>query len=148
MNISIERTPLDEATRQALIELTYPVIHSMHFVHKNLGPGLPEYIYQEALYKHLQSSGLEAVKEYKHHPVFCGERLESFVRMDLIVRLPQGNVIIECKSIAALSEKERFQTFGYLRATEFSAALLVNFGTWPKAQIERYCFCDGLIRAF
>ncbi len=52
MNISIERTPLDEATRQALIELTYPVIHSMHFVHKNLGPGLPEYIYQEALYKH------------------------------------------------------------------------------------------------
>ena len=68
--------------------------------------------------------------------------------MDMVVMMPRGNVIIECKSIKTITDKEQFQTFGYLRGTLFPIAILVNFGTWPKAQIERYYFHDGIIRAF
>ena len=68
--------------------------------------------------------------------------------MDMAVMMPRGNVIIECKSIKAITDKEQFQTFGYLRDTSFPIAILVNFGTWPKAQIERYYYHDGIIRAF
>ena len=57
-----------------------------------------------------------------------------------MIPLERGNIVIECKSISKITEKERFQAFGYLRATLFPIAILVNFGTWPKAQIERYYF--------
>ena len=113
----------------------------MHEVHTDLGPGLPEYIYQEALAIQLKSSGFnDAEREYRHHPIYKGKEMESYVRMDILVPMNRGNIIIECKSIEELTGKERYQTFGYLRATEFPIAILVNFGTWPKAQIERYYY--------
>ncbi len=60
--------------------------------------------------------------------------------MDILVPTPTCNVVVECKAIARLTEKERLQLFGYLRGTEFPIGLLVNFGTYPKAQIERYYY--------
>lgn len=137
--MEISKLPLEDSLRKRLIDYCYPIIGCMHKVHYSLGPGLPEYVYQEALCKKLKSSGYANVaKEYQHHIEFEGEILESFVRMDLMIPLDKGNVIIECKSISRITEREQFQTFGYLRATQFPIALLVNFGTWPKAQIERY----------
>ena len=139
--MEISRKSIDETLRKRLIDYCYPIIGCMHKVHETLGPGLPEYVYQEALYKKLKNSGYEGiVKEYQHHIEFEGEILESFVKMDMMIPLDKGNIIIECKSISKITDKEQFQTFGYLRATMFPIALLVNFGTWPKAQIERYYF--------
>ena len=148
MKVTYDKTPIDPKIRKSLVDYVYPVIGCMHYVQENLGPGLPEYIYQEALCKRLRHEGFEVEKEYQHHPVFEGKALESFVKMDLMVRMPRGNVIIECKSITKIGEREQFQTFGYLRATEFPIAILVNFGSWPIAQIERYYFHDGVIKAF
>ena len=88
--------------------------------------------------------GIIGCMQYVHD----GEQLESYIKMDMVVMMPRGNVIIECKSIKAITDKEQFQTFGYLRGTLFPIAILVNFGTWPKAQIERYYYHDGVIRAF
>ena len=87
-------------------------------------------------------------KEFIYHPFFDGEQLESYIKMDMVVMMPRGNVIIECKSINTITNKEQFQTFGYLRGTSFPIAILVNFGTWPKAQIERSYYHDDIIRAF
>ncbi len=109
---------------------------------------MPEYVYQEALGRKLVKEKFDARKEFKYNPFFDGEQLESYIKMDMVVMMPRGNVIIECKSIKAITDKEQFQTFGYLRGTLFPIAILVNFGTWPKAQIERYYYHDGVIRAF
>jgi GxxExxY protein len=139
--MEISKNSVDEKLHKQLVDYCYPIIGCMHKVHDTLGPGLPEYIYQEALYKKLKNSGYEGVaKEYQHHIEFEGELLESFVKMDMMIPLERGNIVIECKSISKITEKERFQAFGYLRATLFPIAILVNFGTWPKAQIERYYF--------
>ena len=146
--MEIRKESLPEVLQKQLKEYVYGVIGIMHYVHKELGPGQPEYIYQEAFAKKLDKEGFTLKKEYQHHPIFEGEPLESFVKMDHVVIMPRGNVIIECKSIKQLTDKERFQTYGYLRATEFPIAILVNFGTWPKAEIERYYYKDGVIRAF
>lgn len=146
MEISSES--IDTILRKRLIDYVYPLVGCMHYVHGDLGPGLPEYVYQEALFKKLKKEGFDVIKEYQHHPVFEGYPLEAYVKMDLMAQMPQGNVIIECKSIKELSNKEQFQTFGYLRATQFPIAILVNFGTWPKAQVERYYFNKGKICAF
>jgi GxxExxY protein len=147
-DLSISRSPLDPDLRQSLIQYVYGIIGCMQYVHRQLGPGMPEYVYQEALGRKLVKEKFDARKEFKYNPFFDGEQLESYIKMDMVVMMPRGNVIIECKSIKAITDKEQFQTFGYLRGTLFPIAILVNFGTWPKAQIERYYYHDGVIRAF
>ena len=147
-DLSISRSLLDPDLHQSLIQYVYGIIGCMQYVHRQLGPGMPEYVYQEALGRKLVKEKFDARKEFKYNPFFDGEQLESYIKMDMVVMMPRGNVIIECKSIKAITDKEQFQTFGYLRGTSFPIAILVNFGTWPKAQIERYYYHDGVIRAF
>lgn len=145
----IVREELPEALKQDLKKYVYDVIGAMHEVYRQLDNGLPEYVYQEALYKQLKSIGYaNTLKEFRCHPIFNGEELESYVRMDLVVPKERGNIIIECKSIKELTDLERYQTYGYLTATQFPIAILVNFGTFPKAQIEKYYGKDGKIYAF
>jgi len=49
-----------------------------------------------------------------------------------------------------LGDRERYQLYGYLRGTGFPIGILVNFGSWPKAEIERYYYNPTTkeIRAF
>lgn len=140
--------PVDPDIRKQLVDYTYSIVGCIHYVYDTLGNGLPEYIYQEALYKHLVSKGFSVHKEYTHHPIFMGEPLDSFIKMDLMIEMPRGNIIIECKAIPNITPKEQYQTFGYLRGTGFPIALLVNFGTYPKVELQRYYFKEGLICAF
>lgn len=77
-----------------------------------------------------------------------GEPLKTYLKMDIVVIMPRGNVIIECKAISELKEEEHYQTFSYLRGTKFPIAILVNFGTFGRAQIERFYFKDNSIMAF
>lgn len=140
--------PVEPELRNRLAEYTFDLVGCIFYVYETLGNGLPEYVYQEALYKYLVSRGFIVHKEYTHHPVFMGEALDAFIKMDIMVEMPRGNVIIECKAIPAITSKEQYQTFGYLRGTGFPIALLANFGTYPKAEIQRYYFNNGLIKAF
>ena len=130
------------------MKASYDLIGCLHEVYKELGAGLPEYIYQEALAKILKSRGLVYRKGVKFHPQFMGEPLEAYLKMDLVVESPIGNIIVECKALTELGEREHYQTFGYLRATKFPIAILVNFGTDRRAQIERYHYCKGTLYVF
>lgn len=137
-----------EPKRSELIKACYDVIGCIHEVYKQLGAGLPEYIYQEALTKQLGKQGLKVHKEMRYHPVFNGEPLEAYLKMDLVVESSIGNIIVECKALTQLTEKEHYQTFGYLRATKFPIGILVNFGTERRAQIERYHYSNGKLFVF
>lgn len=139
---------VEEPKRQELVNACYDLIGCLHEVYKQLGSGLPEYIYQEALAKQMVKQGLTVHKEYQFHPTFNGEPLEAYLKMDLVVESPVGNIIVECKAITQLSEREHYQTFGYLRATKFPIAILVNFGTERRAQIERYHYSNGKLYVF
>ncbi len=146
--MEFSKIKLPEELHNQLKDYVYPIIGIMQYVHNDLGPGLPEYVYQEALKIKFQNKGIDTIKEYQHHPTFDGIELNSSVKMDLLLSMSRGNVIIECKSIKELTERERYQLSGYLRSTEFPIGILVNFGTWPKAQIERYYYKKGIITPF
>lgn len=137
-----------EPKRQELIQVCYGIIGCMQAVHNQLGPGLPEYIYQEALATELTANGYTIHKEMEYHPLYRGKEMKAYLKMDLVVESTIGNVIVECKALTQLTEKEHYQTFGYLRGTSWPIALLVNFGSSPKAQIERYYNNDGTIELF
>ena len=114
-------------------DLVYEIIGAAMKVHSELGWGLLEPIYQEALHIELldQGVGNEREKEiacfYKHH------MLEKKYKMDIIV----GDVIVELKSVAELSSAHRAQLFNYMRLTKRPVGLLVNFGAC-SLQGERY----------
>jgi len=147
-NKSEKYMELPASLREDLKAYVHPIIACMHEVHNELGCGLPEYIYQEALTISLKQKGFNVMKEYTHHMSFMGQQLKSFIKMDMVVVMPRGNVIIECKAISKLGDAEHYQTFGYLRGTKFPIAILVNFGTFGRAQIERFYFKDNVITAF
>ena len=137
-----------EPRKTELVNATYGIVGAMIEVYKNLGAGLPEYIYQEALFTELIHTGPQTHKEQEFHPMYKGQPLQAFLKMDFVVETTIGNVIIECKALTQLTEKEHYQTFGYLRGTGYPVALLVNFGTSPKVQLERFHNNNGEIEVF
>ena len=148
--MQFESIPVSEPLRQQLIDYCYPVIGALIDVHKDLGRGMPEYIYQEACKIIFDERDIKCNREYIYHPVFHGKEMESYLKMDFMVEMERGNIIVECKAIKDLTDKEQYQLFGYLRGTGFPIGLLVNFGTWPKAQIQRYYYDrnTGIIKPF
>ena len=98
---------VEEPKRSELIKASYNVVGCIYEVYKQLGAGLPEYIYQEALTKQLTKQGLTVHKEFQFHPTFNGEPLEAYLKMDLVVESPVGNIIVECKAITQLAEKDQ-----------------------------------------
>ena len=139
---------VEEPKRQELNQACYGIIGCMQEVHNQLGAGLPEYIYQEALTTELEAAGYIVYKELEYHPLYKGKEMKAYLKMDLVVESSIGRIIIECKALTQLTEREHYQTFGYLRGTGWLVAILVNFGAYPKAQIERYYMNNGQIEVF
>ena len=96
--------PVEEPKKSELVKACYELVGCLHEVYKQLGPGLPEYIYQEALAKILKAKGIVYRKEVQFHPLFMGEPLEAYLKMDLVVESPIGNIIVECKALTELGE--------------------------------------------
>ena len=114
----------------------YDVIGAIHEVHKELGPGLNEYCYQEGLQTQLAEQGIEFQREKSFHPTYHGQELTAEYRLDFICK---NNIIIECKSVTGLVNDHRAQLFNYLRLTKCTCGILVNFA--PRfATIERYFY--------
>ena len=139
---------VQEPLKSELTSACYGIIGCIFEVYKQLGAGMPEYIYQEALYTELTAAGFTTHKELEYHPLYKGAEMKSFLKMDMVVETELGNVIIECKALTQLSEKEHYQTFGYLRGTGWPVALLVNFGASPRVQLERFHNNSGTIEVF
>lgn len=105
-------------------ELTYRIIGAAMAVHRQLGPGHREAIYQRALEEELGRTGIPFEAE-KSLPVCDGERLLGYYIPDFIV---DGKVIVEIKAFATLHQKYLGQVITYLNHTGLAIGLLVNFG--------------------
>ena len=114
-----------EPKRQEMKQACYGIIGCMQEVHNQLGAGLPEYIYQEALATELVAAGYTIHKEFEYHPLYKGNEMKAYLKMDLVVESDIGRIIIECKALSQLTEREHYQTFGYLRGTGWPVAILV-----------------------
>jgi len=93
-------------------------------IHKKLGPGLLESVYQATLSFELQKRGVNVVQQLALPVHYEGIRLDLGYRVDLLV----GNkVVIEIKSVEALAPVHRKQLETYLRLMEKRLGLLINF---------------------
>jgi GxxExxY protein len=107
-------------------EVSYKIRSAIFKVYNELGPGLFESVYEQALLYQLRKDGLE-VKAQVEVPVYYDEqKLDVGFRIDILV---EDLVIIEVKSVEELSKVHHKQLLTYLKLTEIRLGLLVNFNT-------------------
>ena len=114
----------------------YDIIGCCQEVHKEMGPWLNEYIYQEALKVAFEEEQIPYEKEYYFQVTFHGRPLPHKHYMDFLCK---GEVVLECKAIASIGTEQRQQLWNYMRLTNTPFGVLYNFAP-VKDQCERYYY--------
>ena len=104
---------------------TYAIIGAAMEVHRELGPGFLEAVYQEAMSIELTDRGIPHVREAALVVKYKDLPLQTHYRADLIC---YGEIIVEMKSQVALTGIDKAQLINYLKATRYQRGLLFNFG--------------------
>ncbi|HOY29406.1 MAG TPA: GxxExxY protein [Flavobacteriales bacterium] len=107
-------------------ELSSLVIKSAITVHRELGPGLLESVYQVCLLAELKHSGLRVEQQLAVPITYKGQRLANDLRIDMLV---EDRLIIEIKAVEELHPVHTAQLLTYLRLTNKKLGLLINFNT-------------------
>jgi len=105
-------------------ELTEKIIGAAIEVHRILGPGLLESVYEEALCVELELRGLKYQRQVPVEFHYKGRSIKG-QKLDLLV---EGQVIVELKSVSQLPDVAKAQVLSYLKATGLKRGLLINFG--------------------
>jgi GxxExxY protein len=117
-------TEFTEDTEEDGRRLTRAVIGAAIEVHRNLGPGLLESIYEAALLRELGLRGLRTQRQVKVPIEYKGISLGTGVRLDLLV---SGRLVVEVMAVERLVGIHRAQLLTYLKLTGFRLGLLINF---------------------
>ncbi len=106
-------------------ELTFAVIGAAMEVHKILGPGFLEGVYQVAVERELTLRGIPFEKQVRlpvtYKDILVGEYVSDFII--------DGKLIVEMKAVSNFNSQHQAQAIHYLAATGLRLALLLNFGT-------------------
>jgi GxxExxY protein len=111
--------------------LTERIIGCAYAVHRALGPGFLEKVYENTLRIDLEEAGL-SVTQQQPIPVRYRDRLVGDFYADLMV---QGRVIVELKAVQNLAKEHEVQLVNYLTATGIDDGLLINFSS--SVQVKR-----------
>ncbi len=116
-------------------ELTEKIIGAAIEVHKQVGPGLLESVYQVCLAKELALQNVNFETQKPLVVQYKGERLDAGYKLDFII---EGKVIVEIKSVETLHPVHEAQLLTYLRLTGCHVGLSINFNvTALKHGIKR-----------
>jgi len=107
-------------------EIARIIVDAAFQIHKRLGPGLLETVYEVILAHALQRRGLNVDRQVPVPIVFDGIKFNEGFRADLIV---EDKVIIELKSVEKVIPVHKKQLLTYLRLTDKKLGLLINFGS-------------------
>ena len=111
-------------TQKYLDSLTYQIIGAAIEVHKELGPGLLESVYEKCLVHLLKEKGLIITYQQRVPVIFYGLYLECDLRYDIMV---ENQIIIEVKAVDSLLPIHEAQLLTYLKLTQKPKGLLLNF---------------------
>ncbi len=105
-------------------ELTEKIIGAAIEVHRELGPGFLESIYEEALCYEFELQEIKYKRQAPADIIYKGKVIKG-QKVDLLV---ENEVVVEIKSLSKMPEVALAQTLSYLKATNLKRGLIVNFG--------------------
>lgn len=114
-------------------EESYKIRGAIYAVHRELGCGFLERVYQDALECEFQERGIPYEREKEIRIMYKGRPLGDPYRADFVC---YGKIIVELKALSELDGTHRAQVINYLKATKMKLGLLVNFGE-ISAKVER-----------
>ena len=115
---------MDSAHRAADSELTKTIIGAAIEIHRALGPGLLEAVYEECLARELTLRGIVLERQKPIPLVYKDVKLECGYRLDLLV---EGRIVVEIKAVEALAPIHEAIMLTYLRLSGCQLGLLINF---------------------
>ena len=117
---------LEQKIRDMDRSYTYRVLGCVYEVYKQLGPGLLESIYEEALIRELRSQGFEVRNQVQVPVYYKGELICPDLRLDLII---DGRLILELKSVTEYRKLFEKQLLTYLRLMDCELGYVINFNS-------------------
>ncbi|SLM31010.1 conserved hypothetical protein [Desulfamplus magnetovallimortis] len=114
---------------------TYAIRGAIFEVYKEMGCGFLEAVYQECLEKEFSKQGIPFVAQQELQLRYKGKPLKQIYKPDLICF---GQIIVELKAVREIAPEHKAQLINYLKATSLKLGLLINFGSHPKVEIERF----------
>ena len=108
-----------------LDDITGAIVDESMKIHRELGPGLLESVYEAVLARSLVRRGFEVTRQQPIRFEYEDELFEEGFRADLVV---ECSVIVELKSVERLAPVHAKQLLTYLRVTHLQVGLLINFG--------------------
>ncbi len=113
----------------------YAIIGDVIEVHRELGPGFLEAVYQEAMEMELSAKAIPFEAEKPIRVRYKGQLLNKRYFADLVCF---DQIIVELKALNRLSGNEQAQILNYLKATDFKVGLLINFGSQRRLEWKRF----------
>lgn len=107
-------------------DISYKIIGAAVEMHRALGPGLLESVYETALAYDLRVLGLKVETQVSMPMMYKEVKMDVGCRLDLLV---EDKVIVEIKSVETLAPVHFAQTLTYLKLADKKLALLINFNT-------------------
>ena len=112
------------------------IVDAAYKVHKELGPGLLEKIYEACLCHELEKKGISYKRQVELPFVYDGKQFDEGLRMDILV---DGHVICELKAVETVNPVWKAQIISHLKLTKLRLGYLINFNVpFIKDGIKRY----------
>jgi GxxExxY protein len=113
---------------------SYQIVGACFEVYRDKGCGFLESVYQECLEIELRLQGIPFAAQKPLALEYKGCLLRAKYEPDFVCN---EKIIVELKAVTELTDEHRAQVQNYLKATGLKLGLLVNFGHYPKVQVER-----------
>ena len=111
-------------TQKYLDELTFNVIGAAIEVHKNMGSGLLESVYQQCMIEELTNRNVNFISEFKVPVVYKGKELDIEFRCDLF---KENCLVVELKSVSEIKPIHDAQVLNYMNLLKVPKGIIINF---------------------
>lgn len=130
----------DMKTKLLFKEESYKIVGACFEVYREKGCGFLEPVYQECLEIEFRLLGIQFVAQKALSLEYKGSPLRTTYEPDFVC---YEKIIVELKAVKEMADEHRAQVQNYLKATGFQLGLLVNFGHYPKLELERIANTRG-----